>query len=1281
MADIEYVSPGQPVRASTINGIIDGLGGPMQPCSESFLTYQRTGAGSIYMTHSEVMGCPSYVAPQFLDVAWGPSLSGEQELVLNLGRDKETALKLLPGNPTKVFFGDYSGGDRSAGSLVELQTSAFAPNGEGRYFDGWVQTGIYGLERSGEGDAVLDGCLYMYQMEGDDGCAVVFTNAAEEDTFKDDLKGQSGWKSVENKGKTPIATQTPASLQTEGGNPCGGSLIRIHNAVPETEADNYLFRLRCLTETKEEGEGESKKTLKRAVMQWWDNSTPTHGGVQWNTYGFTGPTSQDSRWQELTATDWASEIPEFEVKAWLKVNAAGAYPARSTEDYLQTCEWAVVTEKKDDEECWIGGLEGGKGLGSRWVRAYYPIGRFWNSGYGDGVRVEQCMLGSLNVLDMSFGCDGNGGGGSTGDDSHRFTADSLLSSAECSSISRDSYRYTYMEKTSTGEYVEKEATGYYFSLYNFKHAEGENVEINLCPSGDYRLPDRYKLLVRDNHEDLSKAGTTPELRYATLSTYVPAMTADSEVDGSDSYSVQISGKDHGFGVTQLYNFATDTSDGEIKFDKATDSLPDGTEVMTRVKEGDAYYLRYQTLKVEDLSGSTDNANAIADLSASVKCDTEVVEQSKTKSIEKGKYKATVYHEDVSGNVTPEEIEATYFRLFRFDDLSDPLVKKDVNEGKYDVLVRDRTASEAAALGYMSLSSFVTLSADSAVEDTTKKSVQFDEDKVVTLYNFDSAASDKIEIDKDNPSTKDGTSILIRKSEGGVNTLSYASLSMAFPETTLTGDSQSPSYGSKSVKVDEGVVTLHNFRGHGSDATFSIKDEEGSKTLPDGVNLLYREGSDLKYGGLSVTFPSPTDDSQYSKLSGMWIADSDEYDYVPWESNFCSIERWGGYRDPKTFVFGLFGFQNLDDRRTKEELEGKEVDVLIRRHDTHDLQYLNLSSLSGADVKCDSESLLDEKYASKRASLEKASDGLYQLYGFDNWGSTSTITVSGGEIVDKDKWQIVARHQDSDTTNLVYTDLKVVLHGGDGQSVEETEEKDKFRLKDWVSHSTVALTSVNGSDYEMLVKDCNSGNLGYATLSISGGGGDVYVDSEKSSTSFSLEKSSTSDGASYVKIRGFDTDGNVSSSALTAYQDDYDVLLRHTNGGAKEVKYAALKDVMQEVQGAETVNYSWMWKKDEDGNWMAPGTFTMGGVFLYGTTATSYSGTVPAGSGFLCINIQYGSPGTSTGPGSPKSVSFEWTTYLTNLFSLEGCRVPLWYHDGTKPTMDYRAGVFTVPVYS
>ena len=216
--------------------------------------------------------------------------------MVNLGRDLQTALKLLPSNPAAVFFMDFSGSTASKSSMLKLSAESFEPNGAGKYFDGWIGTGIYSLEKAGSeesgeqpiaeeaGDtstAVLDGCLYMYDMQGDDGNACVIANSTSYKPFESELKSITGWKSVTMKSKTAIATQTSASLKS-GTASAGASLIRIHSAAPEIETENYLFKLRANVETREEGGSKQK----RAVIEYWDNSDTTGGGVKWNTFAF-----------------------------------------------------------------------------------------------------------------------------------------------------------------------------------------------------------------------------------------------------------------------------------------------------------------------------------------------------------------------------------------------------------------------------------------------------------------------------------------------------------------------------------------------------------------------------------------------------------------------------------------------------------------------------------------------------------------------------------------------------------------------------------------------------------------------------------------------------------------------------------------------------------------------------------------------------------------------------------------------------------------------------------
>lgn len=214
----------------------------------------------------------------------------------------------------------------------------------------------------------------MYDMQGDNGNACVIANSTSYKPFESELKSITGWNNVSMKSKTAIATQTSASLKS-GTASAGASLIRIHNAAPEIETENYLFKLRANVETREEGGSKQK----RAVIEYWDNSDTTGGGVKWNTYAFDSQSSQagGAHWQELSATEWAESIPEFDLTAWLKVSAVGDSYPELTSDYIVKGEWVVTLDKKDDETCYIGGLAKG-GLGTRQVVAYYPIGRIHN---------------------------------------------------------------------------------------------------------------------------------------------------------------------------------------------------------------------------------------------------------------------------------------------------------------------------------------------------------------------------------------------------------------------------------------------------------------------------------------------------------------------------------------------------------------------------------------------------------------------------------------------------------------------------------------------------------------------------------------------------------------------------------------------------------------------------------------------------------------------------------------------------------------------------------------
>ena len=134
--------------------------------------------------------------------------------------------------------------------------------------------------------------------------------------------------------------------------------------------------------------------------------------------------------------------------------------------------------------------------------------------------------------------------------------------------------------------------------------------------------------------------------------------------------------------------------------------------------------------------------------------------------------------------------------------------------------------------------------------------------MLQLYRFNKRGRAKISLDKDHNSTKgDDLEVLVRSTKDGVKELQYASLSIAFPESrSLSADTEVTSSGTKSIDCSLSVLSLHNFKGSSNDIHLSIKDGEGNNKTPAGTSLLVREGNELKYADLQVTFPELSDQS-------------------------------------------------------------------------------------------------------------------------------------------------------------------------------------------------------------------------------------------------------------------------------------------------------------------------------------------------------------------------------------------------------------------------------------
>lgn len=98
---------------------------------------------------------------------------------------------------------------------------------------------------------------------------------------------------------------------------------------------------------------------------------------------------------------------------------------------------------------------------------------------------------------------------------------------------------------------------------------------------------------------------------------------------------------------------------------------------------------------------------------------------------------------------------------------------------------------------------------------------------------------------------------MRSTKDGIKQLDYASLSIAFPESrSLSADTEVTSSGTKSIDCSLSVLSLHNFKGSSND--IHLKIEDGNNKTPAGTSLLVREGNELKYADLQVTFPQLSD---------------------------------------------------------------------------------------------------------------------------------------------------------------------------------------------------------------------------------------------------------------------------------------------------------------------------------------------------------------------------------------------------------------------------------------
>ena len=199
MSELNYVKAGQSVGASTINGIIDALGGPSIPTEDGFV---KTSQGSIFKKSYNLGSNSRSFQSELLDVKFSDApraLSCSYKMIwIQLGRDIDCAKDRLDAR--HIYF--YN---KTSDQIKELEASDFDVNGEYLSYDGYVCTNISAIQpfkvKNGESEETVgegDGYLYgVYIKHGDDSSSTkyVITNesnsksvAAKVSASKDDVK-------------------------------------------------------------------------------------------------------------------------------------------------------------------------------------------------------------------------------------------------------------------------------------------------------------------------------------------------------------------------------------------------------------------------------------------------------------------------------------------------------------------------------------------------------------------------------------------------------------------------------------------------------------------------------------------------------------------------------------------------------------------------------------------------------------------------------------------------------------------------------------------------------------------------------------------------------------------------------------------------------------------------------------------------------------------------------------------------------------------------------------
>ena len=392
------------------------------------------------------------------------------------------------------------------------------------------------------------------------------------------------------------------------------------------------------------------------------------------------------------------------------------------------------------------------------------------------------------------------------------------------------------------------------------------------------------------------------------------------------------------------------------------SLPDGTHILARVKDGDTWKLQYMDVSV-DLSSSAGNL---------ISADSEVTSLSSN---------------SIQAVETDDGTSAIAFQLYDFEKGgSTQSLPSELSGWSILARCRDNGVSE---LKYVEASAMSHPVPDSTVDFLMQKSVdkaEADGKEILQLHDFgtDGKALD-ISFSQDSTTLSDGIEILARQvQDDGTRELRYAKMSISFGNLReLSADTEEAESATKSIDCDSNVLKLHDFNGTSRSVSLKLEDTTSGKQIPGDVSLLVRKDNELKYANLEIEFPDLSSPEAFEQLSGHFIADSASDLGI---SSVQEVEK-GGKK-----VFSAWQFGDRDFHMPRESA-AKASDIIIRDRDSMQLKYVEMSSLA-LDTDSSIAAAGTKSVEAAVLTSDFGSAPVLRLHGFNDAEATSAeISVS------------------------------------------------------------------------------------------------------------------------------------------------------------------------------------------------------------------------------------------------------------------------------------------------